>query len=271
MPVRGGKITTAVAAVLLVLTAGCADGGSGGSDAKAEAPAPATPKAPADLKDLLTNPHEDQSKDEVLTFDFKQVAEKSLLAPPKGMAFTPDSCVNYVTIGDAASTPLQTAPAASIAGLNGYMQFNTASPVGKDHNLGHDNFFAQFVVELPEGPKLEAMHKAATACAKGDITLDGKVPGTLSNVDFQTPPLAGAETKGLIQRITFPPQKDKAGTDVLKTFYGAVGPDGGIDRFKHIVMVVMGNVLYYGIVTDPATANKMAANFHRLATARGLS
>ncbi|MEU5909276.1 hypothetical protein [Micromonospora sp. NPDC047527] len=270
MPVRGGKISAAVAAVMLVLVAGCGDGNSAGNDAKAETPAPATPKAPADLKDLLTNPHEDASKDEVLTFDFKQVAEKSLLAPPKGMAFTPDSCVNYVTIGDAAGTPLQTAAPATIAGLNGFMQFNTASPVGKDHNLGHDNFFAHFVVELPEGPKLDAMHKAATACNNGDITLDGKVPGKLSNVNFETPSLAGAEAKGLVQRITFPPQKDAAGTKILETYYGGVEPNGGIDRFKHIVMVVMGNVLYYGIVTDIETANKMAANFHRLATARGI-
>ncbi|SCG43721.1 hypothetical protein GA0070614_1116 [Micromonospora coxensis] len=271
MPVRGKKIATVLAAMTLVFAAGCADGESATKETKAEASAPASPKAPADLKDLLTNPHADPSKDEVLTFDFKQVAEKSLLAPPKGMAFTPDSCVNYVTLGDAAGTPLQTAPAATIAGLNGWMQFNTASPVGKDHNLGHDNFFAQFVVELPEGPKLAEMHKAALECANGDITLDGKVPGKLSNVDFQTPALPGAETMGLLQRITFPPQKDKAAAKVLQTFYGHVDPDGGVDRPKHIAMVVMGNVFYYGIVTDAETAIKMAANFHRLATARGLA
>ncbi|TCB96768.1 hypothetical protein E0H26_14190 [Micromonospora zingiberis] len=270
MPVRGRKITGALAAVALVFAAGCADSGTANNEAKVEVSAPATPAAPADLKDLLTNPHEDPSQDEVLTFDFKQVAEKALLAPPKGMAFTPDSCVNYVTMGDASETPLQTAPAATIAGLNGWMQFNTASPVGKDHNLGHDNFFAQFVVELPEGPEVAKMHAAAVACADGDITLDGKVPGKLSNVDFQTPQLAGAEAMGLQQRIVFPPQKDAAGTKVLETFYGGVEPNGGIDRYKHIVMVVMGNVFYYGIVTDADTANKMAANFHKLATARGL-
>ncbi|PZF92053.1 hypothetical protein [Micromonospora deserti] len=258
-------------AAMLVFTVGCADTGSAAPETTVDAGTPATSAAPADLKGLLTNPHEDPSQDEVLEFDFAQVAEKNLLAPPKGMAFTPDACVNYVTTGDAAGTPLQTAPAATIAGFNGRMQFNAASPVGKDHNLGHDNFFAQFVVELPEGPKLADMHKAALECSDGDITLDGKLAGKLTNVDHAAPALAGAETVGLVQRIIFAPPKDPAGTEILKRFYGSVDPDGGIDRIKHIVMVVLGDVFYYGIVSDAPTATKMAENFHRLATARGLA
>lgn len=261
-PSWGKRSFAVIAAVALVaVMSACAE-------TKSPTAAPPAPKAaePKDLKGLLINPHTDTSKDEVVDVDFKGVAENKLLMPPPGMTFSPDTCVNYVMLGD--GTPLQTATPEKIKELNGWMQFNKASPVGKDHNLGHDNFFAHFVVEIPN-LDLDKMTKAALGCSAGSIALDGKVNGTISNTEATAQTLAGAKSVSLIQKLVFPPQ-DAAGAEVLKKYYGSVDKDGGVVRIKHISIVVIGNVFYFGIVDNTQLAETMAKNFHQKAADKGL-
>jgi hypothetical protein len=254
----------AAVALAATLTAACAE-------AKGPAAPPPAAKAaePKDLKGLLVNPHTDASKDEVIDADFKKVAENHLLAPPPGMTFTPDGCVNYVQLGDAAHTPLQTASAEQIKALNGWMQFNAASPVGKDHNLGHDNFFAHFVVEIPN-LDLNRIKQTALACHAGTITLDGKMTGTLVNTEVTAKTLAGAQTFSMTQRLAFDPPKDAAGTEILKKYYGTVDANGGVVRLKHVSVVVIGNVFYLGIVPEEALAAVLTDNFYKKASEKGL-
>jgi hypothetical protein len=265
-PSKGKRSFTVIAIVAFVaaLSAGCAE-------TKSPAAPPAAPKAaePKDLKGLLINPHTDTTGDEVVDVDFKQVAEGHLLAPPPGMAFAPDSCVNYVLLGDAAHTPLQTATPEQIKALNGWMQFNKASPVGKDHNLGHDNFFAHFVVEIP-GLDLDKIKQGALACKAGTITLDGKVNGTLVNAEVQAQTLAGAKVFSMTQRLAFDPPKDAAGAEALKKYYGTVDANGGVVRLKHVSIVVIGNVFYLGIVPEAPLAETLTKNFYQKASDRGL-
>lgn len=257
----------AVAALAMVSTACGSDEPAAQADPKPEA----TTTGPKDLSGLLVNPHDDPSKDEVIDADFTQVAAKGLLAVPKGMTFSPDTCVNYVRLGDAAGTPLQTAPPEQMGKLNGWMQFNAASPIGKDHNLGHDNFFAHYVVEL-SGVDVKRMgDEAISTCSDGTVTLEGRLTGELVNEPLDAPAVPGATTFAIKQRLQFTPPKNPADAKILEKYYGKLDPNGGVLRQKYITMVAYGNVLYFGIVGEPQYVTKMADNFSKRASQKGLA
>ncbi|WP_173033325.1 hypothetical protein [Phytohabitans flavus] len=262
----------AAAAVAALAMASTACGSDEPAPAQADPKPEATTAGPKDLSGLLANPHDDPSQDEVMDADFTQVAAKGLLGVPKGMTFAPDTCVNYVRLGDAAGTPLQTAPAEQMGKLNGWMQFNAASPVGKDHNLGHDNFFAHYVVELSGLDVKKMGDEAISTCSDGTVTLDGKLTGELVNTTLDAPVVPGATaTFAIKQRLQFAPAKTPADGEILKKYYGKLDPNGGMMRQKYITMVAFGDVLYFGIVGEPQYVTKMADNFGKRASQKGLA
>jgi hypothetical protein len=254
---KGGDKIAALAVALVSATVLVACGTSNEAE---QVPAAVEPQAgPVDIRKLLVPPGPDHpAVGEVIEVSFADAIEQNLFASPPGMVTAPDSCVNYLQLGDPRT-------------ITGWMQYNQASPVGKTHDLRHEDFFVNNVVELPAPADLDAVRAAAvTACGTGTVTLDGALTGTLVNTEVSAPGLDPGRTLAMLQRIEFAPAASQAQADLLRKYYGAPDPDGGIVRDKHIVITTAGNVLYFVIVHDADFATQMAQTFHAKATAAGL-
>jgi hypothetical protein len=269
MRVRGrwASKAVAIAAAGVTIMAGAACGDSSdaadkpASGAQATTPPAASP-GPLDLHTLVIPAGEGHpAKGKVLEADFHKAAESGLLTPPKGMTFTPDQCVNFIDMGDPSK-------------LNGWLQYNEAAPVGKEHNLAHKDFFVGTVFQLPNGVDVAKIRQTALTCSAGSVSLAGKdgskITGELVNTEVDAQQLTGADTFEMTQRLQFGPAKDARTKAILEQYYGELDADGGVLRLKQIVIVGMGNVLYLVNMQDRDAARKLAADFHRRAVEAGL-
>ncbi|WP_353850557.1 hypothetical protein [Solwaraspora sp. WMMA2056] len=251
---------------LLMTSAACGgdDAGEPASNAAGAAPAAsAAPSAAAyELRDLVTPAGAGHpAKGKLIEADFHEAGEKGLLVPPEGMTYSPDSCVNFIDLGDPAQ-------------LDGWLQFNEAAPVGKSHNLAHKDFFVGTVFRLPGGVDVAKLKAKALTCDDGSVSLLGdngvKITGTLTNTEVEPVNLPGATTFEMTQRLQFAKPKDAKAKAVLEQYYGELDADGGVLRVKQIIIVAISNVLYVVNMQDRDAARQLATDFDRRAITAGL-
>lgn len=248
---------------MLVAAAAC---GSSEPAAQPTMSAPPTTQAAIptleQLHRLVTPPGPDHpAKGKVFEVTFQEAATGGLLEPPQGMTFSPDACVNFIDMGDPTS-------------LNGWLQYNEASPVGKQHNLAHKDFFVGTVFALPGGANIDKLRQAALTCGAGNVSLAGeggtKITGSLTNTEVEPLDLSGATTFEMTQRLEFKPTEDATTNAVLKQYYGDLDPGGGVLRLKQIVIVGVGPVLFLVNMQDRQAARQLAQDFHRRAVEAGI-
>lgn len=260
---RPGVAARVVAVVALAVAASaCGSSDSDPSPPQTSSP-PAPTQGPVDLSKLIIPAGSGHpAKGKVFEATFQEAASSGLLAPPEGMTFAPDTCVNFIELGDPAT-------------LNGWMQYNEASPVGKQHNLAHKDFYVGTIFQLPQGVDLEKIRLTALSCDAGSVTLQGDdnttVTGTLTNTEVDDAiDLPGAATFEMTQRLQFEPTTDPDTNAILTQYYGELDPAGGVLRIKQIILVNVGDILLLVNMQDMTAARQLATDFRQRAEQHGL-